>query len=350
MLNESLDIGVMFSFRNPPQWHRPFPEVYRNELDLIVEAEALGYDTIWLTEHHFAEDGYSPSIIPLAAAIAARTERVRIGFNLLLLPLHDPVALAEDIATLDVLSNGRIDVGVGQGYAVHEFRGFGIPLTDRLGRFREGLDVLDGLWTTDRFTYDGEHFRVEDARLMPKPVQQPAPPVWIGATSEAGIRRAGRRGANLLGLTNPHLQQVYEQARGDAGLDVESAKVLQLHWTYLDDTDDAAWERAAPHFHHVLSVYAKWIGEANDPGNPVANLEIPPVAELRNSRPVIFDPVFGSPETVAAKLDRSMARVRTTHLGLGLLPGMDPALTSRFLRRFAADLAPALAPTPGGGG
>src|SRR6478736_5964041 len=200
----------MFSFRNPAAWRRPFADVYRDELDLIVHAEALGFDTIWLTEHHFADDGYSPSIIPLAAAIAARTERVRIGFNLLLLPLHNAVSLAEDIATLDVLSNGRIDVGLGQGYARHEFAGYGIDRGERLGRFREGLDVLRGLWTEQPFSYDGSFYQIDAARLSPRPVQQPAPPLWIGATSEAGVRRAGLRGANLLGLTNRALQRVYE--------------------------------------------------------------------------------------------------------------------------------------------
>jgi alkanesulfonate monooxygenase SsuD/methylene tetrahydromethanopterin reductase-like flavin-dependent oxidoreductase (luciferase family) len=115
MLNDRLDLGLMFSFRNPAAWTRPFNDVYRDELDLIADAEELGFDTIWLTEHHFADDGYSPSIIPLAAAIAARTERVRIGFNLPLLPLHNAIRVAEDIATLDVLSGGRIDVGLGQG-------------------------------------------------------------------------------------------------------------------------------------------------------------------------------------------------------------------------------------------
>src|SRR3954451_6139865 len=147
VLGGRFDLGLMFSFRNPAAWRRPFADVYRDELDLIVHAEQLGFDTIWLTEHHFADDGYSPSIIPLAAAIAARTERVRIGFNLLLLPLHNAISLAKDIATLDVLSDGRIDVGLGQGYARHEFAGYGIDRGERLGRFREGLDVLEGMWT-----------------------------------------------------------------------------------------------------------------------------------------------------------------------------------------------------------
>ena len=112
----TLDVGLMFSFRNPAAWRRPFPDVYRDELALIEHAEVLGYDTIWLTEHHFADDGYSPSIIPLAAAIAARTERVRIGFNLLLLPLHNAIRVAEDIAMLDHMSGGRAFAGFARGW------------------------------------------------------------------------------------------------------------------------------------------------------------------------------------------------------------------------------------------
>ena len=137
VLNARFDLGLMFSFRNPAAWRRPFPEVYRDELDLIVHAEALGFNPIWLTEHHFADDGYSPSIIPLAAAVAARTERVRVGFNLLLLPLHNVIRVAEDVATLDVLSGGRIDVSVGQGCARHGFAGYGVKRGERLRRFVE---------------------------------------------------------------------------------------------------------------------------------------------------------------------------------------------------------------------
>jgi alkanesulfonate monooxygenase SsuD/methylene tetrahydromethanopterin reductase-like flavin-dependent oxidoreductase (luciferase family) len=343
VLNNRLNVGLLFSFRNPAAWRRPFPDVYRDELALIEQAEALGYDTIWLTEHHFADDGYSPSIIPLAAAIAARTERVRIGFNLLLLPLHNAIRVAEDIAALDVLSNGRIDVGLGQGYARHEFEGYGIPRSERLGRFREGLDVLHGLWTNDTFSYDGVHYQISNARLVPKPVQQPAPPLWIGATSVPGVRRAGRRGANLLGLTNPHLQQVYEGARAEAGYDIGDAKTLQLHWTHVAESDDRAWEQAAPHFHHLLEVYAQWIVEADDDGNRVRNLEVPAADELRTSKPVIFQPVFGAPATVTAALNQSIGAVRTTHLCLGVLPGMSAAMTRASMELFADAVAPALA-------
>ena len=336
------DLGLMFSFRNPAQWRRPFADVYADELRLIQDAEAMGYDTIWLTEHHFADDGYSPSVVTIAAAIAAATSRVRIGFNLLLLPLHNAIRVAEDVATLDVISNGRIDFGVGQGYAAHEFRGYGIDRSERLGRFVEGLDVLQGLWSGEPFSYHGTHYQIDDARLVPKPVQDPMP-VWIGATAEAGVRRAGRRGANLLGLASTYLQRAYEEARSAAGFDLEHAKVLQLHWAHVAETEDQAWAEAAPHFHHLLTVYAQWANDSGDADKGGPKAVIPPLDQLRDpGQRLMFPPVFGNAEGVARALNASMAKVRTTHLALGVLPGMDPAVTRRSMERFISESAPLL--------
>jgi alkanesulfonate monooxygenase SsuD/methylene tetrahydromethanopterin reductase-like flavin-dependent oxidoreductase (luciferase family) len=337
-----VDAGLLFSFRNPARWRRPFPDVYADELALIRRAEELGFDTIWLTEHHFADDGYSPSVLTLAAAVAAVTERVRIGFNLLLLPLHNAIRVAEDVATLDVLSGGRIDVGVGQGYAVHEFAGFGVDRAERLSRFVEGLDVLEGLWTQDPFSYSGRHYRVDGARLSPKPEQAPMP-LWIGANVESAVRRAGRRGANLLGLDSKRLQAAYEDARTSAGYPVDTAKVLQLHWTYVGADDDAAWAEAAPHFHHMMEVYAGWANASGDADKGGPRTVVPPENELRDpGRPLMFRPVFGGPDHVTTTLQSAIDRVRTTHLCLGVLPGMDPAQTEASLTRLARDVLPRL--------
>lgn len=341
MLHQRLDIGLMFSFRNPAQWRRPFAEVYADELATIRHAEAQGIDTIWLTEHHFVDDGYSPSVVTIAAAIAAVTERVRIGFNLLLLPLHDAVSLAEDIATADVISGGRLDPGFGQGYAPHEFAGYGIPLSQRLSRFVEGLDVLQGLWSQDTFSYEGKHYKVDGARLVPKPVQDPMP-IWIGATTPPGVRRAGRRGANLLGLGGAALQKEYEQARRTAGYDAAGGKVLQLHWGHIADTDDQAWDEAAPHFHHLMSVYQEFANASGGQGGPKPG-QVPPIEELRNPEErLMFRPVIGAPDTVAATLNRVFGRVPGTHLAMGMLPGMPPERSRRFIDRLVQEVVPQL--------
>lgn len=341
MLHDHLDLGVMFSFRNPAAWRRPFADVYADELRLIRHAEELGFDTIWLTEHHFADDGYSPSVVTIAAAIAAVTERVRIGFNLLLLPFHNAIRVAEDIATVDVLSNGRVDPGFGQGYARHEFAGYGLDRSERLSRFTEGIQVLQGLWSQDTFSHEGRHYQIDGARLVPKPVQSPMP-LWLGATTKPGARRAGRLGANLLGLASATLQQEYEGARAAAGFSLEDSKVLQLHWAHVGATTDAAWDEAAPHFHHLLTVYAEWNSAAAGQGG-IAVAPVPPVDELRDpGRRLMFRPAIGDAASVADVLGRSISRVRTTHLALGTLPGMPPEVTRASMERFVGEVVPSL--------
>ena len=131
-----MDFGLVLSFRNPPPGRVPFTEIYRKHFDIAALAEDLGYGTIWLTEHHFIDDGYSPSLLPIAAAIAARTRRIRIGTFVILLPLHNALRIAEDAATVDIISNGRFDLGVGQGYRIPEFVGFDIPSRARSSSLR----------------------------------------------------------------------------------------------------------------------------------------------------------------------------------------------------------------------
>ena len=145
-----MNIGLLFPFRNPPQWRKPFPQFYAEQLKQMQIAEALGFDTIWLTEHHFAEDGYSPSLLPIAGAVAGMTSRVRIGTFLLLLPLHNAVRVAEDAATVDIIANGRFDLGLGQGYSIGEFEGYGISRKERASRMEEGIEVIRGMWTSHR--------------------------------------------------------------------------------------------------------------------------------------------------------------------------------------------------------
>src|SRR6185437_14604277 len=139
---QMLKIGLMQDFRNPREWRRPNPELYRAILDQIVRAEELGYDNIWLTEHHFAEDGYNPSLMPTAAAIATRTQRIRIGTFVLLLPFQHPVRIAEDATCVDIWSNGRFDLGVGQGYSHKEFNALCMKREERSARFAEGVELI----------------------------------------------------------------------------------------------------------------------------------------------------------------------------------------------------------------
>src|SRR5712672_4674924 len=134
--------GLWYDFRNPARWRQPADRLYREILDQIAWGENNGFDDVWLSEHHFIEDGYLPSILPVAAAIAARTKRIRIVSGVLLVPFQNPVRLAEDIATVDVISGGRFEFGAGVGYKVEEFEGFAIPFSERGARTNEALGIV----------------------------------------------------------------------------------------------------------------------------------------------------------------------------------------------------------------
>src|SRR6185437_10664707 len=119
-------VGTIVGFQNPAPWRAEWTELYSSTLDFVREAERLGFDQVWLTEHHFADDGYCPALMPAAAAIAAQTSRIRIGTKVMLMPFHDPLRLAEDAAVVDVISGGRLELGIAAGYRLEEFSGFGI--------------------------------------------------------------------------------------------------------------------------------------------------------------------------------------------------------------------------------
>src|SRR5258708_36836383 len=237
---KNLSVGPLFPFRNPPAWRKPFADFYADQLAQTRRAEELGYDEIWLTEHHFAEDGYSPAILPIASAIAAVTKRIRIGTYLVLLPLHNAVRVAEDAATVDIISNGRFDLGLGQGYAPGEFAAYGVDRKTRAGRLEEGIEVIRGAWTTDDFSFDGRHYKLKNLRLMPRPVQTPHPPLWIGAGAPKAIERAGRMGCNFMGLANPSAQDTDKLAWRKAGRNPKSFSAAQLHFCYIARTHVAA--------------------------------------------------------------------------------------------------------------
>lgn len=193
-----LRVGVCYDFRNPPDSGVSDRDLYAEILDQVRWLDALGADLVWFTEHHFVDDGYLPSWIPVAGAMAAVTERVRFGTDICLMPFNHPVRLAEDLAVLDNLSGGRVELGVGMGYAPHEFRGFGFPVSRRVSLMDEGIEVLQRCFTGERFSYEGKRYRLDDVVITPGYVQYGGPPLWIAAMSEAGARRAARYNTNFL--------------------------------------------------------------------------------------------------------------------------------------------------------
>jgi alkanesulfonate monooxygenase SsuD/methylene tetrahydromethanopterin reductase-like flavin-dependent oxidoreductase (luciferase family) len=263
-----MNFGLLLAFRNPPPGQVPFAEIYRKHFYIAELAEDLGYDTIWLTEHHFIDDGYAPSLLPIAAAIAARTRRIRIGTFVILLPLHNALRIAEDAATVDIISNGRFDLGVGQGYRISEFVGFNIPRSERGARLEEGTEVIRRVWTEKNVTCNGRFNQLTDVTVVPGPVQKPHPPIWLAARGPKSIARAARNGYHLMGTGPVEQQQVYDSALQACGRNPDKFFIAQPRTVFVAGRRERAWDAAEAGVHYMMSCYGKWFAEANDlPGD-----------------------------------------------------------------------------------
>jgi alkanesulfonate monooxygenase SsuD/methylene tetrahydromethanopterin reductase-like flavin-dependent oxidoreductase (luciferase family) len=175
-------------------------EGYHDFINYVVEAEKLGFSSVFLVEHHFTGFGQVSASLNLLSYLAARTERIRLGTAVVVLPWHNPVLIAEQAATLDLLSDGRLDFGVGKGYRPYEFTGFCIEQDEASERFDEAMKVIRLAWGSGgkRFSYKGKWCSYDNVVVEPSPIQNPHPPFWLGAGSAESIRRAARDGYNLL--------------------------------------------------------------------------------------------------------------------------------------------------------
>jgi probable F420-dependent oxidoreductase len=262
-----LRFGLWYDFRNPPQWKQPSDRLYNEILEQIVWGEQHGFDDVWLSEHHFIEDGYSPALLPIAAAIAARTKNIRIGTAVMLMPFHNPVRVAEDAATVDVISGGRFELGVGTGYHVDEFEGFAISRKERGGRTNEGLEIIRRLWEGETLTFKGKYFEVNHARLTPEPIQKPRPPIWVGGFTPPAIRRAAKYADGFIGigpLTEAHRQLVEELQK--LGKPTDNIRLAGGHFWMIPSNDpEKTWNEAADHVIHQVNDYSGWMAKSGDP-------------------------------------------------------------------------------------
>jgi alkanesulfonate monooxygenase SsuD/methylene tetrahydromethanopterin reductase-like flavin-dependent oxidoreductase (luciferase family) len=163
--------------------------------EIIAEAqaaEASGWDGCFITEHHQQDDGYLPNPLLMAGLVGMKTQRIKIGTCVLLIPLHHPVHVAEDCAVIDLATRGRLVLSIGVGYQPHDFAAFEIPVAERATRTEEALEILRHCWSGERFSYSGKHFRYQDTLIRPTPFQKPGPPVWMASWTPPGLRRAGK--------------------------------------------------------------------------------------------------------------------------------------------------------------
>jgi alkanesulfonate monooxygenase SsuD/methylene tetrahydromethanopterin reductase-like flavin-dependent oxidoreductase (luciferase family) len=199
LLEMSMKFGVLLDLRNSAraEWFIPWPELYAGALDHMVELEHIGFDAVSLCEHHADPEGYNPGPITTLAAALTRTKTLRVGTNITQLPFHHPVLFAEEVTTLDIISGGRVDIGLGQvGRAFDmEFELLGFNPRQRGTRFDEILQIMLRAWSEDEpFDFQGKHFDLKGVWVYPKPLQRPHPPVWVVAQAEASMERAARLG------------------------------------------------------------------------------------------------------------------------------------------------------------
>jgi len=227
---------------------------YRETLEQAVHAESLGFESVWPVEHHFNS---TASILPcpalFLAAVAARTSTIRLGTAIVQLPLAHPMRIAEELATLDVLSGGRVEFGVGRGGNPSHFAGFGVPMSESRDRMVEALDYIRRAWTSDRFSFHGRFFQADDLALAPRPIQQPHPPIRVAANSPETAAWAGREGYPVFFASNvnplPKLRElvpVYRGARAEAGYGTPGDDLTLLMPLYVGDDRQRVEREVAP--------------------------------------------------------------------------------------------------------
>jgi len=256
-----VNVGV-FSLMQWPH-DRSAARVYGDEIAQAVEAERLGYDRAWFAEHHFSRYGIDPAIHLTMAHVAARTSRIRLGTAVTVLPFLHPLRAAEELATLDILSGGRIDWGAGRGYQRHEFDAFEVEIGESRSRFQEALEIIFRAWQDGPFSHEGAHWRFDPVDVLPKPLQQPRIPTYVAAISPESVRWAGAEGLPLLvDQFSPfdrlvEGRRIYEQAWSDARHPGPVAESIALRQVFVARTREQAREIAVPALLWYYRVLAK---------------------------------------------------------------------------------------------
>lgn len=341
--NEHLTFGFgMVTAQRDPRDARTDADLYADVLDLATYAEELGFDSLWLSEHHFVDDGYMPSLLPVAAAVAARTTRLRVATGILVAPLHDPVRLAEDAATVDLLSRGRLLLGIGAGYRDEEFVGLG-RTKEKLGaQMDHVLEVLRGAWGDGTVqATDGS----PPVRVMPKPHRPGGPEVWIGARTRAGIRRTARAADGLLAARvspaefGEQVGMFLEEVRAQ-GRSVEDVAV-GVHCPVFAWPGGEAWSLVEEHLHYSEWKYKDMGGEPF--GGRTTGPATPPALTDAVREKLRTGALVGTPEEVAGQVlehVEAAGDVRFTFIPRLYWPGMDPAVQREAMRIFAEDVMP----------
>jgi probable F420-dependent oxidoreductase len=311
---------------------------YKESLEEVTRAEALGFDSVWMEEHHSVANHYWPSPLTVLAGFATRTSRVTLGTDIAVGAFHHPVRLAEDVAMLDVMSGGRVTLGVAIGYKPDEFALYGVPLEKRGARFEEQLAIMKGLWTGERVSFTGAYYTVE-GRLEPAPVQKPHPPLWIGGWGDITLRRAATLADNWIPGPTADLKRLLQgkkqflENRAAAGRTQAITEWPLTRDLIIADTDQQA--RALAEAHIMVAYRREYAGGWRHPfidASIATDLD-----KLMEDRFII-----GGPEQCIAKIRRFVDAYGMNHLICRtFFPGMPHAHITHELELLAKEVMPA---------
>lgn len=331
--------GLITCQRHPGD-PRTDQELYDQALTLAEQAEALGLDSVWVSEHHFVDDSYLPSLLPMCAAIAARTRRITVGTALLLAPLHDPLRIAEDAAVTDLISGGRLVLGLGLGWRAEEFDAFGVRLAGRAARLQTTAALLRRAWRGERVR-GGRGAGGLAVAVRPLPARPGGPPLWIGALAAPAVRRAGRIGDGFM-ATEVTPAALAEQAAAARGQRASSSRpgdfTVSVHLPVFAWDEGGAWELIRPYHHYVAWKYEDMDAARGRSGPPAPP---PPLsaAEEAGLRQAIL---IGTPAQVAEQIDayRRAAGGDLHFIARLYFPGLPWPVQQRALRLFAEQVVP----------
>jgi len=327
-----LRFGIAHDFRCPPGSSHSLQDVYAQTMEQIALMDGLGLELLWFSEHHFVDDGYLPNFVPVAGAAAAITTNMRISTDIALMPFAHPLRMAEDLAILDQLSGGRMELGVGLGYAPHEFRAFGIPVSRRVSLTEEGVDVLRLAWAGEPFSYHGKRYTFDDVSVTPAPVQPGGPPLWMASTSPASAARAVRYETNLLpqGSRAVVLDQWRDQTAA-AGRDPATYRIGIIRNVFVTDDPERDWQWLREGERYRMKVYSRFFEEAGLTGRSMFD-----ETDRIPQRPIVGDIDHCVAELTAFITEYGLTDIVTW----GSAPGIPPADLTPMIERFATEVVP----------
>src|SRR3982074_1948562 len=347
--------GTYFFLQAPPG--QTGADILPEEVDQMVLAEALGFDSVWLTEHHYADYGLSSAPSVLLATVAARTHRIQLGMAVYVIPFHHPLRLAEETASIDILSGGRLIVGLGRGNRAMEFFGHGIPQEENRARMEEGVEVLLQAWTRERVKYAGDYWHIDNVPVLPKPLQKPHPPLAFAISSPETVAWAAKHGYAMLssGLGTPLVataanRDLYVKGLHESGYAQTDIERLLSRWVvtkhvYVAPTDAEAlaqarepqmWDRDS----FIRAMSAEGLAGLHGSVYPGAEATIARRSAQTGENLVENALIIGSPDTVAGKIAQ-LEQHRVGELVCWMnFGGLAPDKVRRSMRLFAREVIP----------